>query len=388
MKQVYVRAVFDRKHLATSKRAALVQLEVRYGNERKFMSTGVKVFKGQFKNGRVTGRVDADILNEKIEALYRHIHNIATECIRRNVNFSMSFLEGDEAEYFNMSFIDFIEKRMSEKRYAASSMKNLRMFYGLFVNLFGKIKTFNDITLPNIKIFDSFLKNHIGTKTGRPLTANSIKVYHSILRMFISEAVEFGLVDKHPYSQFRQGRFQTTQRIYLTMEELDMLRHHKASTRYRQEALDLFIVQCYTGMAYSDLAVTDFNDIEEHEGNYILPRRTRIKTGTQYYIMLLPPVLEILRKYEFELPKLGYVNYSKHLKALDKETGLNKNITSHVGRHTFATTIALGSGIPIEVVSKMLGHTNIQTTQIYAKILPKSVFDGFNKIQDHIKKSD
>jgi integrase len=130
---------------------------------------------------------------------------------------------------------------------------------------------------------------------------------------------------------------------------------------------------------------TDFTKAESHNGNLILPRTTRVKTGTQFYIMLLPPVIEILERYAYKLPYFHLNSYTAQLKLISQETNIGKHITSHAGRHTFATTIALGSGIPIEVVSKMLGHTNIQTTQIYAKILPKQVMEGFNKIKDCVQ---
>lgn len=163
-----------------------------------------------------------------------------------------------------------------------------------------------------------------------------------------------------------------------------MLREWTPPTKARRIALDLFLVQCYTGLSFSDLMATDFTNTETHDGNLILPRTTRIKTGTQFYIMLLPPVIDILEKYSYILPRMHFVPYTSQLKLIEEETNIGKHITSHVGRHTFATTIALGSGIPIEVVSKMLGHTNIQTTQIYAKILPKQVVEGFNKIKEHV----
>lgn len=382
MKQLQIRVLFDRKGEATAKKAALVQLELRYDKQRKFIGTGVKVYKGQFKNGRVVGRADADILNEKINGLYSHINGIYMDCMRDRVPFSFSLLEQDR-HGTGMSFIDFIQKRTAEKRCAKSTLKNNRLFCRLFES-FGLIRTFSDITLPNIHVFDNWLKNHISTTTGKPLKPNSIKVYHSILRMFISEAVSFGFVEQNPYSKFRQGHFQTMPRVYLTMDELTLLRNFEPPTKARRIALDMFLIQCYTGLSFSDLMATDFTKTEEHDGNIILPRTTRVKTGTQFYIMLLPPVLEILSRYNSVLPQLGYVAYSKQLLLIEEETGIDKHITSHVGRHTFATTIALGSGIPIEVVSKMLGHTNIQTTQIYAKILPKQVVEGFNTIKEHM----
>ena len=383
MKTIQVRVLFDRKGQATQKKTALIQLEVRYNKERKFIGTGVKVYKGQFKNGRVVGRTDADTLNEKINTLYNHIHDIYNECLSQRHPFSLAMLDGDTTRYSPTSFLDFCRKRTEEKRCASATLRQNLLFCHLFQS-FGIIRTFDDITLPNIHLFDDWLKNHTGVRTGRPLTDNSIKAYHSRLRAFISEAVSFGLIKHNPYSQFRAGRHQAIPRVYLTMDELAILRSYTPPTHTRRIALDLFLVQCYTGLSFSDLMATDFTTAEEHNGTLILPRTTRIKTGTQFHIMLLPPVIEILERYNYTLPQVHLSSYRLQLIEIERETNIGKHITSHVGRHTFATTIALGSGIPIEVVSKMLGHTNIQTTQIYAKILPKQVVEGFQRIKEHV----
>lgn len=383
MKTIQVRVLFDRKGQATAKKAALVQLEVRFKGERKFIGTGVRVYKGQFKNGRIVGRVDADILNDKINALYRQVHDVYNESLSKRIPFQLSMLSDGKVEQSPTPFIDFCKKRTDEKRCSDSTRRQNRLFCHI-LELFGYLKTFDDITLPKIHRFDDWLKNHIGIKNGRPLTDNSVKAYHSRLRAFIGEAVSFGLINHNPYSQFKTGRCQTMPRMYLTMEELNLLRSWTPPTKARRIALDLFLVQCYTGLSFSDLMTTDFTTAEDHEGTLILPRTTRIKTGTQFYIMLLPPVIEILERYNYRLPLVHFNSYRLQLIEIEKETKIGKHITSHVGRHTFATTIGLGSGIPIEVVSKMLGHTNIQTTQIYAKILPKQVLDGFKKIKEHV----
>lgn len=383
MKTIQVRVLFDRKGQATANKPALVQLEVRFNKERKFIGTGVKVNKGQFKNGRIVGRADADVLNDKINALYRHVHDIYKESLSKHIPFSLSMLNDGKVEQSPTPFIDYCKKRTEEKRCSESTKRQNRLFCNTLEN-FGGINTFEEVTLRNIHLFDDWLKKHIGIKTNRPLTDNSVKAYHSRMRAFISEAASFGLIQQNPYDQFKTGRCQTMPRMYLTMEELDMLRNWqppKSRDNSRQKALDLFLIQCYTGLSYSDLMSTDFTITEEHEGNLILPRTTRVKTGTQFYIMLLPPVIEILERYDYKLPFFHLAGYTRQLSLIEKETGIGKHITSHVGRHTFATTIALGSGIPIEVVSKMLGHTNIQTTQIYAKILPKQVVEGFKKIK-------
>lgn len=380
MKTIQIRVLFDRKGQATSKKAALVQIEVRYNKERKFIGTGVKVYKGQFKNGRIVGRADADELNDKVNALCRKINSIYSESLNTHCNFTLAMLDNQTSDKTGASFIDFVSKRNEDKKCRLATYRQNLLFVNL-LQLFGGIRTFADITLPNIRSFDDWLKAHKGVKTGKPLQGNTIKSYHGRLRSFINEAISYGIIKDNPYNQFRQGRFQTQPRTYLTMDELNLLRSWTPLTPSYQKALDLFIVQCYTGLSYSDLMTTDFTKTEEHDGTLIIPRTTRIKTGTQYYMMLLPPVIDILERNLWKLPKISLPHYGRLLASIDKYTGINKHLTSHVGRHTFATTVALGSGIPIEVVSKMLGHTNIQTTQIYAKILPKQVMEGFKQIK-------
>lgn len=380
MKTIQVRVLFDRKGQATSKKAALVQLEVRYNKERKFIGTGVKVYKGQFKNGRIVGRTDADTLNEKINTLFRYIHDIYNDSLSKHIPFSLSMLNDNHVETSSTPFIDFCKKRTEEKRCADNTRSQNRLFCTI-LERFNVINTFEDITFQNIILFDEYLKNHIGIKNHRPLADSSIKAYHSRLRAFISDACYLGLIETNPYNKFRIGHCKTAPRMYLTMEELHTLRTYTPPTKARRRALDLFLIQCYTGLSFSDLMLADFTSFEELDGNLFLPRTTRVKTGTQFYIMLLPVVIEILERYDYNLPHIQREAYGEQLLLIEKESGINKHLTSHVGRHTFATTVALGSGIPIEVVSKMLGHTNIQTTQIYAKILPKQVMDGFKQIK-------
>lgn len=380
MKQLQIRVLFDRKRQATNKKAALVQLEIRYNKERKFLSTGVKVFKGQFKNGRVVARQDADLLNEKINAMYSHIMEIGTRCTKENRSFSFTMISHSAGITSETSFLDFCHKRTEEKRSANASRRNNRLFCRL-LKKYGLIRTFSDIDVRAIHLFDDYLKTMVSDRTGLPLSSSTISVYHSCLRMFISEAVSFGYIDTNPYSNIRQNRPRPKPRVVLSLDELHLLRTYIPPTKSRRTALDMFLIQCYTGMSFSDLMTTDFTTAENHNGNLILPRTTRVKTGTQYYTVLLPNVVEILKRYKFVLPHFSLTAYSNQLQLIEDETGIGKHLTSHVGRHTFATSVALGSGIPIEVVSKMLGHTNIQTTQLYAKVMPKQVVEGYEQIK-------
>ena len=130
---------------------------------------------------------------------------------------------------------------------------------------------------------------------------------------------------------------------------------------------DLFLFCCYTGLAYADLAIFNFKDAIMTDGMYRI-RDERIKTGTPYNISLMDKVMNILKKYEFKLPVISNQKYNSYLKILGAFCEIKKKLTSHVARHTFATTVTLAQGVPLETVSKMLGHKHITTTQIYAKI--------------------
>ena len=147
---------------------------------------------------------------------------------------------------------------------------------------------------------------------------------------------------------------------------------------------DLFLFQCFTGLAYADFEKFNFEkDVEERNGKYIVSDR-RKKTNEDYKIVLLTPAIEILKKYDYKLPIISNQKYNVSLKVVAQYAGIDKNITTHMGRHTFAV-FALNNGVPIEIVAKMLGHTNIRTTQVYAKVLNSEVEKGFDLLESKIR---
>jgi integrase len=212
----------------------------------------------------------------------------------------------------------------------------------------------------------------------------TIYKYHKVIKIYINDALQAGILSVDPYEHLKvkPGSYKT--RYALTAQELTQFMEYVPPTDFLQKIKDLFLVQCFTGLAYVDLMGTDFTAAECVNGEYVLNRSLRQKTHTRFIIVLLPPVLAILRKYDFLLPHLAYDVYNRHLKALAVAAGINKTVTTHIGRHTFATTVALGSGISLEVLAKMLGHTNVKTTQIYAKILPEQVLQAFGKIKSNM----
>lgn len=132
-----------------------------------------------------------------------------------------------------------------------------------------------------------------------------------------------------------------------------------------------FVFACYTALAYSDLASISIDDIKVQNGVHFI-QKNRIKTGVQYTIPLNDIAMEILKRYNYQLPVLTNQRYNSYLKEIADICGIEKKLTSHLARHT-AATLMLNSGISIDVVAKILGHRNTAMTAHYAKMLDKTI---------------
>ena len=211
--------------------------------------------------------------------------------------------------------------------------------------------------------------------------------YHKRLKTYIKDAIQRGYVKNDPYLSFQVQRGSSTVRRYLTHEELNIIETTNITDNSISKVRDLFIFQCYTGMSYSDLIKFNWNECFIDDGDYYI-RDVRFKTGVEYFLMILPPAMDIIKKYNNKLPVISNQQYNLRLKVVGQMCGVEKSLTTHVARHTFATTITLSNGVPISIVSKMLGHTKISTTEQYAKILNKNVKDQFLLLKEKIKRGN
>lgn len=198
------------------------------------------------------------------------------------------------------------------------------------------------------------------------------------LRKIVYFAKNMGEVMADPYQSFRV-HFESVDREILTEEEIHMIYNKEFITGRLEQVRDIFIFSCFTGLSYIDMANLIDEDIKEaFDGNlWIMTKRQ--KTNVNSNIRLLDIPKAILEKYKGQqkngkcLPVVSNQKMNEYLKEIATICGINKSVTCHVGRHSFATSIALSNGVPIESVSKMLGHTSIRTTQIYAKITDRKI---------------
>lgn len=381
---VQIRVVFDRKNVATNKKTGLVQIEIRHNLRRKFFSPGIKVLKNQFKAGRIVNHEHADRLNDDINHYINEINIFVKRLDSQEVTFRLESIDNIFNQDDNGTFLDFMKRRINERPIKESTKKqHLKVLYFL-KDEYKKLSEFSDLTRPNIIRLDEYLQKRI-VRGQELMMQTTIHTYHKVIKIYINDAINLEILKSNPYIGWKDKRGCSRKRTVLSKDEIQSICEYKTNSILQAKVRDYFIIQCYTGLSYVDLMTVDFNKTEKIGNDYIL-NDIRVKTGTPYFLLLLPPVVDILNRYNWELPHLAYDVYNRWLKSVASAAGIKKTVTTHIGRHTFATTIALGSGLPIEVISKMLGHTNISTTQIYAHILPQSVLNGFHKIEDTLSK--
>jgi integrase len=213
--------------------------------------------------------------------------------------------------------------------------------------------------------FYDMLANYL--RNEKKYSAKYIKRIIALIHASIRYANNMGYSERLPVS-YKVTFKDTHEIIYLTEEELERLKKHRFTEQRLQHAADCFIIQCYTGFDYSTLKKFNTNNlVVEKDGLWIKINRQKVDTA-QVIIPVFKTVKNILIKYNFKLPVVSNNKYNKALKEVAREIRIHKPLTTHVGRKTFATML-LNKDVPIETVSRVLGHSEIKVTQkFYAQI--------------------
>ena len=216
---------------------------------------------------------------------------------------------------------------------------------------------------------------------------NSCVKHLRYLKQIISIALKNRYITNDPFDDYKLG-YKPVNKEFLIEPEIKKLMNKKFGVKRLEEVRDVFLFQIFTGLAYIDAAnLSNENIFEDGLGQKWI-RLTRQKSSVQANIPLLDVPLSILKKYSRLgngklLPIHTNQKMNEYLKEIAALCGINKHLTTHCGRHSFST-LMLTKGISIESVSKMLGHTNITTTQIYAKVLNQKIFAEVNKVRGEL----
>lgn len=244
-------------------------------------------------------------------------------------------------------------------------------------------KYLSELSYKFITDFEYFLRNRKPEKGQKKLENNGLMKHLERFCKMVNLAVRLEWLDRNPFQAY-QLKFDKVEREYLTKDELARIENKHFNIVRLQVVKDLFVFSCYTGLAYIDVYnLAPANLIEKSKGNlWIMTNRQ--KTNEPVRVPLLPKALAIIEKYKGHpqalaegkvLPTLSNQKLNSYLKEIADMCAITKPMTFHIARHTFATTVTLTNGVPIETVSKLLGHTKLTTTQIYAKVIESKIND-------------
>ena len=386
-----IRFVFDRRHTALNNKKGSVDMVITYGNQRKYISTGVKCYKHQWKenpkkNIYVIGTgVDVEI-NKILHTMYQKTFKILSEQIEKGQVDISSVTELLKIQNVDISFLQYIIERMDKRNVSEYTYHAYTSFYNK-LSEYGKIKHFSDINEKSIRDFDEWLHSYkwkeldkYGKEVEKSYSQATIGSMHKNLKAFINDAVVDGFLKENPYSTKRIKIDKGSTRIdqFLTPDEILKVESSDMPTKSLSEARDLFLMQINTGLAYGDLMIYDFT-ICRNAKDYSVFSGYRHKTGVLFTFVLTPKARQILEKYDFNLPKLPNQKYNVKLKMVADAAGIDKRISSHDGRRSCGYKL-LNAGVPIAVVSRVLGHSNTRQTEMaYARILDETIAEEIKK---------
>lgn len=256
-------------------------------------------------------------------------------------------------------------------------------------------KQTDDIFLKHINYrfvieFEQFLRNYKPKKVRRTCGTNGVMKHLERFQKLLNLAIKLEWLEKSPFSNYSL-KFVKNERQFLSDRELKLLEETTFYNPSLDRVKDLFLFSCYSGLSYLDLKELTVNQIVKGMDGKDWIYTKRSKTNESVKIPLLNSARKLLFKYLTGSERIGKEIFpvmsnqktNKYLKEIMIAAGIHKTITFHSARHTFATTVTLSNGVPIETVSKLLGHTKLSTTQIYARVLENKLssdMDGLEKI--------
>jgi site-specific recombinase XerD len=250
----------------------------------------------------------------------------------------------------------------------------------------------SQLTYKFILDFERYLFNYVPKDHQKPLNNNGIMKHIERLRKMINMAVKLDWLSKDPFASFKK-HFDKVDRESLNNKELISLANKEFTIERLRHVRDMFLYSCYTGLSYIELAELTTDKIVTGIDGGLWISTIRAKTDKGVRVPLLPQAIELMEKYRDDpralnngtvFPVISNQRMNGYLKEIADICGITKSLTFHIARHTFATTVTLSNGVPIESVSKMLGHTSIRTTQIYAKVVESKLSEDMHNLKQRM----
>lgn len=341
--------------------------------------------------GRMIGtHPKARMMNSYLDEVYRLLLDAHRQLLSEGKTITAQAIKarylGIDEEFKTFRDIFEYHNKTQASILAPGTMKN---YFGTGKYLFRFLEEkygIPDIPLPQLNYkficdFEHYILNTSHLQRSKPCTQNGAMKHIERFMKMIRLAVRLEWLEKDPFVNY-QRRYKKVERAFLSQRELKLIEETTFTHIGVERVKDVFLFSCYTGLSYIDVyGLTKDQLVMGIDGHYWIYTK-REKTSETVKVPLLPQAMAIIERYLDDPFTIGrgkllpvYSNHktNKHLKEIREACRIPKHITFHTARHTFATTITLSNGVPIETVSKMLGHTKLSTTQIYARVLERKV---------------
>lgn len=380
---IYLRITVDGQRVETSIRRSIIP----------------DIWNSKTQRGR--GRTEKiRLLNNYIDEVENKVNRIYNISVQEEQKTSAEFLKDvligkDQKTKMLIPVFEEYNKLMERekgKKYATRTVAR-------YVHALEHIKKFlkteykhNDIELAKLdrkfmRKFDIYLQTECNYHP------NTVTKYLKILKTVIHSAVSFGYLDRNPFEGYATT-YKEGHRQFLTIDEINTIETTTMPDERLERVRDAFIFICYTGISYSDLQLLTGEHIAKGIDGRNWLTYHRVKTKVRASIPILPPAQLILDKYKDDIqcnaagkviPVISNQKFNSYLKEIAAVCKITKPISAHIGRHSFSVSVTLTNGVPIETVSKMLGHTSLKTTSLYAKVVDTKISEDMSKIEEKLK---
>lgn len=360
-----------------------LELYVIIDGKRRYVSLNRRINPKAFNNKRQMVKGDTQT-NEYIEAVRMKCYTLQTEMLKRGLLFTAdtfvyAFKFGIKQNSISVYalFDEFMLKQQEKKKVGLITPAVYTKYKCTIRYTKEALKTdkmMNELSTSDMEDIYTYMLGRMAN--------NSAICYMRKLKTILIYAIREGYITTNPITfKLHKDKVKTEP---LTLDEVRRIRTKVLGSKSMENVRDLFIFQCYTGLAFYDMSSLTQNDIKvDKDGNeWIL--KERIKTGVMAYIPVLPVVKEILVKHQYLLPTLSNQKYNSYLKEIQEVCGIKKTLHSHLARHTCGTLL-LNAGVDMLTVSKVLGHSSTKTTEaVYAKLLPETIIQRVEEVSDKL----
>jgi len=367
------------------------------------LSTKRKCFRANWnvKAGRAEGKTDyAKSINSYLDTLQQKVFEAKRKLIELDVEVTPHAIKdlmlGKNINKQKHMLIELFKRHNEQikalvgKEYAQGTYQIFNRTLNHTIDFLNQYLKTSDIDIHKLD-YDFITEFQFWFKSVRKCDHNTTMKYLSCFKKIIVHCVKSGKLQRDPFLGFSMARREVEKQA-LTESQLQAIARENFGPPRLRLVRDIFLFCCFTGLAYADIQKLKRSEIVEGSNNELWLITKRQKTDTTSRIPLLPTALEIINRYKDNkecelkgtvLPVLSNQKMNSYLKEIADKCEVHFNLTFHIARHTFATTITLSNGVPIETVAKMLGHRNLKTTQHYAKILDKKISDDMKKLKDY-----